>query len=413
MVGRPGTRYDRILVENLAISSEAHVKWELLVDTKFQAHLTIPFICKCTNTASKTISAARKSGMLCAACVKKTPKKREKFESLPIDVSLVYILNIAGTESVIGLQDRFMLCVANEYRTKSFSGPHGDGHRKPHFTVKYWDVTEFKYVQKRVYVIENGVDQAKRICQSILQQQPEVQDADTIVLSVREILLRQHWCQTYLRMSTPVRNFLPVQVPLDAYILGSWLGDGDAKAAILTNTDDQVLSYWRQWSSEQGYRIRTAGKDRFSVSNERKKENPGSFLTTLRDMELYGNKHVPREYIENSKSIRLSVLAGLLDTDGSLSTSRTAYDFVQSAKHEQIFDDLVEIAASLGMNLTKKSCVKTCMYKGERKDCPAFRGLLTGPAALLREIPLQIDYKKKLKTEEIRHDLLRFAITRR
>ncbi len=45
----------------------------------------------------------------------------------------------------------------------------------------------------------------------------------------------------------------------------------------------------------------------------------------FRDYKLYGNKHIPEDYKINSQDIQLSVVAGLLDTDGTYNKSKNFF----------------------------------------------------------------------------------------
>lgn len=85
-------------------------------------------------------------------------------------------------------------------------------------------------------------------------------------------------------------------------------------------------------------------------------ENQNPLLNDLKHYNLIGNKHVPIDYKANSRKVRLQVLAGLLDTDGSLSND--CYDFIN--KSRQLAEDVAFLARSLGLAAYLKPCRKTC-----------------------------------------------------
>ena len=51
-------------------------------------------------------------------------------------------------------------------------------------------------------------------------------------------------------------------------------------------------------------------------------------------------KHIPQVYLRASEDVRLELLAGLLDTDGTYQETGHFYEFTQSERwHERLFDD--------------------------------------------------------------------------
>lgn len=110
-------------------------------------------------------------------------------------------------------------------------------------------------------------------------------------------------------------DVLPVRyptkdLPLDAYTLGLWLGDGHADSgAITASLDDQEETRHR---IEQGG-IETKSRKKgitFSVLDIRKQ------LVTL---DVLNNKHIPDSYLFADVDDRLALLQGLMDSDGTVS----------------------------------------------------------------------------------------------
>ncbi|KAL4780757.1 putative pre-mRNA splicing factor [Aspergillus varians] len=66
-------------------------------------------------------------------------------------------------------------------------------------------------------------------------------------------------------------------------------------------------------------------------------------------------KRIPSVYMQNSRSVRLSVLAGLIDTDGWYIYPENMYGFAQSETwHNDLFWDVVALARSLGFGVSTK-----------------------------------------------------------
>jgi len=63
-------------------------------------------------------------------------------------------------------------------------------------------------------------------------------------------------------------------------------------------------------------------------------------------------KRIPAVYLKNSRAVRLAVLAGLLDVDGSFVQSENTFSFAQSETwHAALFWDTVALARSLGLSV--------------------------------------------------------------
>jgi len=111
-------------------------------------------------------------------------------------------------------------------------------------------------------------------------------------------------------------------LPIDPYILGLWLGDGTLMRPDLTTQDPEIRDIWVSYGKTLGLVSREYTKKESKVTSYRlttsMKGNgvQNSLLTTLRDLNLLNNKHIPDNYIKASRSQRLSLLAGLIDTNG-------------------------------------------------------------------------------------------------
>ena len=71
-------------------------------------------------------------------------------------------------------------------------------------------------------------------------------------------------------------------------------------------------------------------------------------LNSLKQHNMIKNKHIPLIYKCNSRQNRLKLLAGLIDSDGYLSHSKSDYQFCQSLEHEELIDDVIYLCRSLG-----------------------------------------------------------------
>ena len=184
------------------------------------------------------------------------------------------------------------------------------------------------------------------------------------------------------------------QFTIQPYSLGAWLGDGTSRSGGFTTADVEILELIRadgevitenKGSGPYGYR--------FSSGDRSYAARAGSFSSRLRGMGLIENKHIPEAYLTASKSQRLALLQGLMDTDGFISDGQGQCEFTQ--KSERLSRQVYRLVASLGMRPRLMERDVTCngvpAGKAWRvlfhayKDTPVFR--LSRKADRLRDRP--------------------------
>ena len=105
-------------------------------------------------------------------------------------------------------------------------------------------------------------------------------------------------------------------------------------------------------------------------------------------MGLLSNKHIPLIYKTASRKDRLQLLAGLMDTDGSL--SRGGYDYISKIK--RLSEDVAYIARSLGLAAYINECEKKCYNNGVINTY--WRVSISGDTL---NVPCRIPHKKSHK----------------
>lgn len=147
------------------------------------------------------------------------------------------------------------------------------------------------------------------------------------------------------RFVQPSIEYEEQDVPLDPYFVGMWLGDGTSLRAEITNIDEELIEYCHLVACKYGVALTVSSTGiTYRMCGDGSKGG-NTVLNHLRQLQLIGNKHIPRCYLENSTNVRLAVLAGLIDTDGNLDNN--TYDIVQ--KNEGLAHDIVKLATSLGI----------------------------------------------------------------
>ena len=173
---------------------------------------------------------------------------------------------------------------------------------------------------------------------------------------------------------------------MDPRILGMWLGDGDSAEARVTNPDKEIIEYFRTWTEKQGCKF-TTRKD-----NLHHGISYCNFRELLRQSNLFGNKHIPEEYIVNDEETRLLVLAGLIDTDGSVENNGQSIVITQCEKNKVILDGAQRIARSLGFRAEMHTKKTTWTHKGEHKTGMAWSLTISG--GTVDRIPTLLERKK-------------------
>lgn len=188
-------------------------------------------------------------------------------------------------------------------------------------------------------------------------------------------------------MNNSVIDWNTMPVPMDPYVLGIWLGDGNSDGSGIAGCDIEVITSYAIWLDTIGSELvhdintgdhegchyssrnkhgKTSGKHRTSIgdSNHSKKICIGcqtskhdldicnwKFAKTnvinntfyqglsksnqhcnelnanvqyLKQLNLYKNKHIPSVYVYNDRETRLQLLAGIIDTDGYVCTSENS-----------------------------------------------------------------------------------------
>jgi hypothetical protein len=150
---------------------------------------------------------------------------------------------------------------------------------------------------------------------------------------------------------------------MDPYLLGMWLGDGMSDGsgfALNYKTDHETLAYWEKWAEENGAVITKGERYGFSVVSKKNKDAASIGLCNrieeaplkkyIRKYNLLKNKHIPNEYLTNDRETRLKLLAGLIDTDGSVRDQGREIRICQGPANYRIVEDAYTLAMSLGFS---------------------------------------------------------------
>jgi hypothetical protein len=141
-------------------------------------------------------------------------------------------------------------------------------------------------------------------------------------------------------------NYLQV----DPYVLGLWLGDGNTHDARFSTIDEQLLD-----------EIRVFYPEITKLSGDNCDYYIRGLQAELSDIGVLGDKHVPYEYMFSSINQRLSLLQGLMDSDGTINKEGNHCCFDNT--NEKLADAVEYLVSSLGMKPIRS------IKKTTHKDC--------------------------------------------
>jgi replicative DNA helicase len=195
------------------------------------------------------------------------------------------------------------------------------------------------------------------------------------VRTTEEISATLHCNGTERRLNHAVVNTRPLDLPaqelqLAPYALGVWLGDGHAAGARITTADPEIVVHleadglWVVPSSGLNYSLRLpqrppvqppacsdcGGPSSGMVQCQACRNHHGTVQGMLRTLGVLGNKHIPGTYLRASEPQRRSLLAGLLDTDGTVARSGAVQFSVTSRR---LAEDTHELIVSLGYRCSR------------------------------------------------------------
>ena len=161
-----------------------------------------------------------------------------------------------------------------------------------------------------------------------------------------------------------------LDVPIEPYLLGAWLGDGNSWNGYIS-VGSQDLSEMLYLLGEHWPKIEhtTEPDGNTTVRLVRHGSCPldFSFAAALAEVGLLRNKHIPALYQRASHDVRLAVLQGLMDTDGSIDSQGRCE---LSLSDERLATDALELIRSLGIKASKR--INPASYRnddGEIVEC--------------------------------------------
>jgi FtsK/SpoIIIE family/FtsK alpha domain/Ftsk gamma domain/4TM region of DNA translocase FtsK/SpoIIIE/LAGLIDADG-like domain len=125
-----------------------------------------------------------------------------------------------------------------------------------------------------------------------------------------------------------------LDLPVDPYVLGCWLGDGHSFSAQFTCADREIIANLEA----AGFEVRRQSWSPYAWGIIGLRQH-------LYELGLLGNKHVPDVYLRAAPKQRLALLQGLMDTDGNNGRNGSVE---LTNTNRQLAEAVVGLAVSLG-----------------------------------------------------------------
>lgn len=143
-------------------------------------------------------------------------------------------------------------------------------------------------------------------------------------------------------------------LPIPPYTLGAWLGDGNTASARITNaySDIEIIDNIRAEcvnAAERKSSNDNSGSYILGSGGRSQKARDNSLQSVMRRCNLLNNKHIPAEYLRASYDQRLSLLKGLMDTDGYASK---AGQCEYTTTNETLAQDVLSLIRTFGLKPT-------------------------------------------------------------
>ena len=217
------------------------------------------------------------------------------------------------------------------------------------------------------------------------------------------------------RYAVPMQKPLEYEkkdLPIDPYVLGLWLGDGDSNSARMS-CDTRDYENLKKNIEACGYHVTDIQKNNskhggtYTICTEKRKKKNNSFNSLLRELNLIKNKHIPEMYLHASIEQRFALLQGLLDTDGHSGLRGCEFSQKEKSKINNTFGELLSsLGIKYGKQLKRTKCCGKDFYSyryifRSDKQNPCFRLDRKIRALSENSKPRSIKYKTIVNVEPV------------
>ncbi|NOQ34770.1 MAG: replicative DNA helicase, partial [Methylococcaceae bacterium] len=168
---------------------------------------------------------------------------------------------------------------------------------------------------------------------------------------------------------------------------------GNSQDVRITNQDDEIIAFLADYAQQLGLqRTEQTAEGKcpvYGITSGSVGGDHSSFSLhkTLRELGVFGNKHIPQQFLTNNRENRLQLLAGLIDSDGHYDDACGGYEITQ--KNKVLSEQIKFLCDSLGFRtslIAKQAVIKETGY-----SCEVYRVRFFGN---VDSIPVKVHRKK-------------------
>ena len=214
-------------------------------------------------------------------------------------------------------------------------------------------------------------------------------------ITVKEYLGKPNHYKHLMKLyKVPVEFSNQEELEVDPYIYGLWLGDGHTNTTTITSVDEEIVSIWESHFKDRNCRVSYwPSKEPHIKTIHACNDGDNDLLEVLKESTKTGHKRILKKYLTASREDRLRLLAGIIDTDGSLERK----GFTISTKYEDLAEDYVFLARSLGFKVGLHQKRGKLKYKNNEEYISyrvSVNGHLSGiPTVLSRKHKIEDKYR--------------------
>lgn len=225
-------------------------------------------------------------------------------------------------------------------------------------SIHFGKVHQQKYFDTLDRVILNEEEKISVLKQMIAFSNT-IDDDNTLDISIKDYMELPKSIKSKLHgYSGKCVNWEESNIEIDPYIVGLWLGNiySEHDFSITCSNESDILNYIQNWATKGGESVSIAQINDVSIIDFKKSENVSNMNRFIRKNNLEENKHIPREYIINTENVRMSVLAGIIDSCGYIKEGKQYINILESSDNT-LLNDVLFLIRSLGLksNITQSN----------------------------------------------------------